>query len=141
MATDPLNKGGISSPGVLLLVDDDELVRSALRRVFVPRGYRVLTAEDGRAALSVLATTPIDVLVTDMRMPVMDGNELLREVSKRWPAIARILLTGYADLQITTKAIRSGYVDHFLTKPWEIDQIETCVTEAIRTREKRREVL
>ncbi|MBZ0116003.1 MAG: response regulator, partial [Sandaracinaceae bacterium] len=101
------------------MVDDDENIRSALRRLFGPQGYRVLMAEEGHAALGVIETESIDVLITDMRMPGMDGSELLRRVTRRWPRMVRILLTGYADLQLTTQAIRDGYVDHFLTKPWE----------------------
>ena len=123
--------------GVLLLVDDDANVRAALRRVFEPHGYRVLMAEHGEDALKIMNEHAIDVLVTDMRMPTMDGSELLREVTLRWPDTVRILLTGYSDLQVTTQAIRSGHVDHFLTKPWDLAQIEKCVADALRTRAKR----
>lgn len=136
-ATAPRNKRASARTGVLLVVDDDENIRSALRRLFGPQGYRVLMAEEGHAALGVLERESIDVLITDMRMPGMDGSELLRRVTRRWPRMVRILLTGYADLQLTTQAIRDGYVDHFLTKPWELAEIERCVEQGLRARDKR----
>lgn len=120
--------------GVLLIVDDEPNVRSALRRYFRPRGYQTLSAENGEAAVRVLEENRVDVLITDMRMPGMNGSELLKSVTQRWPDIVRILLTAYADLHITTEAVREGWVDHFLTKPWDADQIRSCVQKGVKAK-------
>lgn len=115
----------------VLLVDDELNVCAALRRVIRPIGCRVLTASNGREALAVLEEHDVDVVITDMRMPVMDGFELLQIVTARFPGVVRVLLTGYADLSVTTRAIREGLTDHFLVKPWEPDEIAARVREAI----------
>jgi len=109
----------INAPAKVLLVDDEANVISALRRSLRPVGYLTFSAPGASAALGIMARGDIDVLITDMHMPGMDGSELLREVSRQWPGTVRILLTGYADLKQTTDAIRLGHVDHFMTKPWE----------------------
>lgn len=117
----------------LLLVDDEPNVLSALRRHFRQR-YTIHEAESGPAALEILEREEIDAIITDMRMPAMNGAELLRAVSIRWPSTVRILLTGYADLKVTTDAIREGLIDHFLTKPWEPEEITDCVDRALSSR-------
>jgi response regulator RpfG family c-di-GMP phosphodiesterase len=117
----------------LLLVDDEPNVLSALRRHFRQR-YAIHEAESGTVALAILEREEIDAIITDMRMPTMNGAELLRAVSIRWPTTVRILLTGYADLKVTTDAIREGLIDHFLTKPWEPEEITDCVDRALSTR-------
>lgn len=118
----------------VLLVDDEPNVLSALRRHFIRlRHYSVLEAQSAPAALVILAEHPVHVIITDMRMPVMSGADLLRVVAQRWPTIARVLLTGYADLSVTTTAIREGLLDH-LTKPWEPQELLDCVEQAMTGR-------
>ena len=120
--------------GRLLLVDDERNVGLALRRHFEPLGYLTRMASNGQEALAALAVSKIDVLITDMHMPVMNGAELLQEVTEKYPEVARVLLTGYADLQLTTRALRDGLTDHYLTKPWEPEQLEQCIESALRAR-------
>lgn len=125
--------GGARRMRSLLLVDDEPNVLSALRRHFRAH-YTIHEAASGTLALAVLETEPIDAIITDMRMPVMNGAELLRRVSLRWPSMVRILLTGYSDLKVTTDAIREGLIDHYLTKPWEPQEITDCLDRALSTR-------
>ncbi|MCA3858609.1 MAG: response regulator, partial [Burkholderia sp.] len=82
----------------ILLVDDEPNVLSALRRVFRPAGYDILTAESGEAALGILASTDVDLIVSDMRMPHMSGAEFLARARVLYPDTMRILLTGYAEI-------------------------------------------
>lgn len=120
--------------GTVLLVDDEANVRSALARLIRPLGFDVLDAENGEHALRVIEETSVDAVITDMRMPVMDGADLLHTIAERWPGVVRILLTGYADLARTRDAIQNGWTDYFLTKPWEPEQVEECIEGAFRGR-------
>ena len=113
----------------LLFVDDEERVVNLLRTMF--RGeYEVYTATSGRAALEIASKQPIDVIVSDQRMPEMLGIELLSEMRKRSPATMRILLTGYADLTAIIGSVNEGEVFRFITKPWDHNEIKRIVAEA-----------
>lgn len=125
----------MSGRSVLLLVDDEPNVCSALARLFRPRGFDVLVAHDAETALEKMDSRPVDIVITDMRMPGRSGVDLLQDVATRHPAAYRILLTGYANLADTKRARELGLVQHFMTKPWEIDEIERCVIEASKSRD------
>ncbi len=103
----------------VLIVDDEESVRSALRRTLRKTGYGLLFADCGRAALELLEKQPVDVVLSDHLMPGMTGLQLLREVRRLLPYAGRIMLTGHADLEAAMAAIRHGDIDRFLTKPWD----------------------
>ncbi len=115
----------------LLFVDDEPSILSALRRLCRPRGYRVLTAESGAAALEVLEQGPVDLIVSDMRMPKMDGAELLSIVRQRWPAVLRLLLTGYADIGSTIAAINQGEIHRYIAKPWDDQELLLCLGDSL----------
>lgn len=123
----------------LLFVDDEPSILSALRRLFRPQGYRVLTAESGAAALELLAAENVDLIVSDMRMPVMDGAQLLREVRQRWPDVVRVLLTGYADIGSTIAAINEGEIHRYISKPWDDQELLLCVREGLERGQLRRQ--
>ncbi|GAB4181722.1 MAG: response regulator [Rhodocyclaceae bacterium] len=126
-------------PASLLLVDDEPGILAALRRLFHPQGYRVRTAEGAAAALEALADEPADVVISDMRMPGMDGAALLGEVRARWPGTQRILLTGHADTDSTVAAINRGEVHRFVTKPWNDGELRALVAEALERKRLREE--
>jgi response regulator RpfG family c-di-GMP phosphodiesterase len=107
----------------VLCVDDEPSIVSALRRLFRTSGYRVVTALSGAEALALLEREPVDLVFSDMRMPGMDGAQLLEQVHTRWPNTARVLLTGYADMRSTIAAINSGQVYRYITKPWADEEI------------------
>lgn len=117
--------------GTLLFVDDESSILSALRRLFRPHGYRILVAESGRAGLEVLENEPVDLVISDMRMPEMDGAQFLKEVCSRWPNVTRILLTGYADMTSTVAAINEGGIYRYISKPWDDNEILLVVREAL----------
>ncbi len=120
--TTPLADATSPAPS-LLLVDDEASILSSLRRLLRPGGYRVFTAESGAAGLEILARENIDLVVSDMRMPEMDGARFLEEVRQRWPQVARILLTGYSDVASTIAAINRGEIYRYIAKPWDDSEL------------------
>lgn len=103
---------------VVLCVDDEPNILSALRRLLRPSGYRVLVAESGAEGLELMASEQVDLVISDMRMPNMDGAAFLAAVKAGWPDAVRILLTGYADMASTIDAINRGEIFRYVTKPW-----------------------
>ena len=114
----------------VLCVDDEPSILSALRRVLRPEGCRVLQAQGGQEALEVLARETVDVVISDMRMPGMDGAQLLTQVHQRWPETTRILLTGYADMDATILAINQGQIYRYIHKPWDEQELRLTVRQA-----------
>ncbi|MGH7290971.1 MAG: response regulator, partial [Myxococcota bacterium] len=117
-------------PRTVLCVDDEPSILSAMKRLFRSSGHRVLTAESGAAALALLETETVDLIISDMRMPMMTGAELLSQVRTRWPEITRLLLTGYADIDSTISAINEGQIHRYIAKPWKDSEILGTVAEA-----------
>jgi len=120
-----------TSAPTLLFVDDEPGILSALRRLFRPQGYRIFIAEGGAAGLEILEKETVDLIISDMRMPEMDGATFLKKVRERWPKIMRILLTGYADITSTVSAINEGEIYRYIAKPWDDNEILGVVREAI----------
>ena len=118
-------------PARLLCVDDEPNILSALRRVFRGQPYVVETAASGAEALERLAQAPCDGVISDMRMPGMDGAELLERVRQRWPETVRILLTGFADITSTIAAINQGEIFRYLAKPWNEAELLHTVEQAL----------
>lgn len=116
----------------LLLVDDEVNILNALKRVLRREGYQVLTAENTDLAFELLAKYPVQVIISDQRMPGMSGTEFLERAKRLYPQTVRIILSGYTDLSSITEAINRGAIYHFLTKPWEDDKIRAEVREAFR---------
>ena len=110
-------------PWTLLAVDDEPNILAALRRVFRATGWRILTAGHAQEALALLAAEPVDAVLSDMRMPDMNGVQLLERVSQNWPRTARLLLTGQADLDATIAAINLGQLHRYISKPWNDEEL------------------
>ncbi len=115
----------------LLVVDDDEHVRRALKRVLRRSRCRVLEAPEAQSALEVLAREPVQVVVSDYRMPGMTGVELLRVVKERWPRVQRVLLTGQADSTAIQEAVNQSEIFRFIWKPWEEPHLLITIHDAI----------
>lgn len=118
-------------PRTILCVDDEPNILSAVRRALRGSGHRVLTAESGQAALQVLASEAVQLVISDMRMPVMDGAQLLEQVRQRWPEVTRILLTGQSDVASTMAAINRGEIFRYISKPWNEDELLMAVHEGL----------
>lgn len=119
------------STTTVLLVDDEPNILSSLRRLLRPTGYRTLIAESGRAGLEILEKEHVDLVISDMRMPEMDGARFLEEVRNRWPDVVRILLTGYADISSTIAAINRGEIYRYISKPWNDHDLLLVIREAL----------
>lgn len=123
-----------AEPANILFVDDEQPILSALKRLFRPTGHKVHIANSGEDALSMLEDLDVDVVVSDMRMPTMDGAQFLAQVAKRWPDTVRMLLTGYSDLSSAIDAINEGAISRYLTKPWQDADIVMCIEQAIENK-------
>ena len=121
-------------PATLLFVDDEANILSSLKRVFRPFGYRIFTAESGADGLEVMAREKVDLVISDMRMPTMNGAQFLEQVRRNWPDAVRILLTGYADIGSTIDAINKGQIYRYVSKPWEDNDIVITVRQALERR-------
>lgn len=124
---------------VVLCVDDEPNILSSLRRQLRSLGCRILAAGSGAEALELLRHESIDVIVSDMRMPQMDGTELLEQVYRGWPRAVRILLTGHADIKATVAAINRGRVDRYMNKPWDEQELTSAVRQGFDLAALRRE--
>ena len=102
----------------ILIVDDEAAVLRSLERLLCRAGYQVITANGGAQALELLTKHPVHLLLTDFRMPLMCGNELLKLVKARYPQIVGLILSGYADFNAVVNTLNSGIAFKFLQKPW-----------------------
>lgn len=128
----------------LLFVDDEKNILSSLERTFRVLPYRVLTATSGKAGLEIMEKEPVDLVISDMRMPEMSGAEFLARVAERWPDTMRFLLTGYADLESTVSAVNEGHIYKYLSKPWQDNDLKLSVKRALEKKhleEERRQLL
>ncbi|MBI5108581.1 MAG: response regulator [Rhodocyclales bacterium] len=123
----------------LLLVDDEDGILSSLRRLLRRETYQVVTANCGQAGLDELARRPVDVIISDQRMPGMSGVEFLRRAKEVHPDTIRMVLSGYADLQSITDAINEGSIYKFLSKPWDDDVLKAEIADAFRRKALRDE--
>ena len=123
----------------ILCVDDEPNILSSLRRLLRVQGYQIFLAEGGQAGLDLMKTESIDLVISDMRMPEMDGAQFLERVRAQWPDTVRLLLTGYADIQSILDAINRGEIYRYITKPWNDNDLVLIVKHALERKELERE--
>jgi len=116
----------------LLLVDDERNILSALNRLLRRDAYQLFCCESAAEGLQILAQQPVDVIISDQRMPVMTGVEFLREARLRYPETVRIISSGYADFQYIADAINEGAIYKFLSKPWDDEQLRQSIADAFQ---------
>jgi two-component system NtrC family sensor kinase len=121
----------IAKGATLLLVDDDEHVRRALRRVLQRTQFQILDAPDAAIGLELLAREPVNVVVSDYRMPGMSGVEFLRLVKERHPRVQRVLLTGQADTSAIEEAVNQSEIFRFIWKPWDDSHLLLTIQSAV----------
>lgn len=119
----------------LLLVDDEPNILHALKRLLRRDRYEIFTANDGTEGLAILAQHPVDVILSDQRMPGMLGADFLRKAKLQYPHTIRIMLSGYTELQSVTDAVNESAIYKFLTKPWDDEQLRGHIAEAFRVKE------
>lgn len=111
----------------ILFVDDEKQILKAIRREFIETDYSTFFANDAEEALDIIDNTKIDLIVTDMRMPVMDGYELLKQVRAKYPQIKRVALSGYADENLMKNSLENGLAELYIFKPWDRKEIVSSI--------------
>lgn len=106
----------------VLIVDDEKIIREVLARSVIREGYSVEQATDGRNAMDKLALSPFDIVITDIKMPIMDGMELVKKISVQYPDISIIVITAYADSHTPADTLEAG-ADRHITKPFKSYEI------------------
>lgn len=119
----------------VLVVDDEQFIRQLLVRSIKREGYLVSEACDGREALEVLRESNVDIVISDIKMPNMDGWQLLEEIKKDYPDVSVILITAYAGDHTPEHAIEAG-ADYFITKPFKNVEIARTLTGLMNRRRK-----
>lgn len=123
----------------LLVVDDEEFIRTVIRERMEIEGFLVDEAQDGRQALAKLGMGGYSILLTDIRMPEMDGIALLQEASRRFPDTARIVMTAYAELETAVAAMKNGAFDYIL-KPFSFDVLFVTIRNALHKKAMERQL-
>ena len=115
----------------ILIVDDEENILNSLKRLFRKENYHILTVLSGEEGLEVLDQHEVDLIISDLKMPFMDGVEFLALAKEKNPNALRIMLTGHADLKSVIEAIDKGEVYRFLLKPWNDDELKMTIKQAL----------
>lgn len=123
----------------VLAVDDEPNIVSALRRTLRSKGFTVHTALGGAEGLKVLEQQPVDAIISDMRMPEMNGAQFLQAARAKTPDAVRILLTGYADITSTIEAVNHGEIFRYLSKPWDDDVLLSTLHDGLERKRLARE--
>ncbi len=116
--------------GRILIIDDEEIVRSSCRKILEPEGYEIETAGSGTEGLDHLAGGPFDLVITDMKMPDMDGVDVLIKIKERWPSTEVIIMTGYGTVKTAVKAMKVGVFD-YIEKPFSPDDLLSLAAKAL----------
>ena len=114
----------------VLIVDDEKNIRSGLTLAFEDEGYDTLEAENGEVAWNIINKKSVDLVITDLRMPVMSGYELLKRAASTFPTLPIIVLTGHGSIEDAVKAMQDGAID-FFTKPVDLDHIMLTAKKAL----------
>jgi DNA-binding NtrC family response regulator len=114
----------------ILVIDDEEIVRISCRRALVPEGFNVEVARDGLEGLRLLKEKPYDLILIDLKMPNMDGMEVLENILAMRPDAKVIIITGYSAVETAVKAIKMGAFN-YLEKPFTPDSLLEAVREAL----------
>lgn len=121
----------------ILLVDDEDAILRALQRTLQRAGYRVLLAGSGAEALQLLSEQQVALVVSDYRMPGLNGADLLMQIRQLYPSVIGLILSAYADRDALLACLNSGAAWRFLEKPWDEQQLVTVLAEALKERDAR----
>ena len=115
----------------ILIVDDDEKIREFLSDILEEEGYEITTAEDGEKAIDLLKNRNFQLVLTDLKMPKVNGLEVIREYQSLYPHGTGIVITGYGSIESAVEAMKVGAYD-YVTKPFKIDEIKIVIKRAIK---------
>jgi len=102
----------------ILVVDDEAMIRNLLEKILAKEGYKILLAKDGQEALDIINTKKVDIVISDMKMPRMNGLDLLKTLKRERPEIGVVIMTGYGDTYTVKDALLLG-ADEYITKPFK----------------------
>ncbi len=114
----------------LLVIDDEPIVRTSCQKILIPEGYEVKIAENGNEGLEILEKERFNLILLDLKMPGIDGVDVLKIIKERWPEIKVIILTGYSTVETAVTTLRMGAFN-FIEKPFTPDKLLKSVEEAI----------
>lgn len=117
-------------PGKLLVIDDESIVRTSCKRVLSPEGYEVRLAANAFEGIRLMEEEQFDVVLTDLKMPDMDGITVLETIKERWPETQVIVITGYQTVDTAVKSIKLGAFD-YIEKPFTPDALLSAVAAAM----------
>ena len=123
----------------VLFVDDEPNVLASLRRLLRKEGYGLVFASGGQEALDILETTPVDLVVSDVLMPEMDGVTFLKHVKDRYPGTIRLILTGYASKDFVKQALAEECANEVLAKPWEDEKLKAAIRQSLERSDDQRQ--
>lgn len=123
----------------VLFVDDEKSILSSLRRLMRPLKLNTYFGNSGAEGLKILEENHIDLIVSDMRMPEMDGAEFLTKAKAMKPDTVRILLTGYADMTSTIEALNNGGIYRYISKPWDDEELKSVILDGLKIKRLERE--
>ena len=123
------------SKGNILIIDDEDIVRISCKRTLMPEGFEVKTAQNGIEGLKMIEEERFDIVLTDLKMPDIDGIEVLRLIKQRWAETVVIIITGYQTVDSAVKAIKLGAYD-YIEKPFTPEGIVSVVCRALEDRKK-----
>jgi DNA-binding NtrC family response regulator len=116
----------------ILVIDDESEIRNLLKEVLLTEGYEIDVTSNGAEGLEIIKRKgPFDIVLTDIKMPTMDGIELMKHIRKNWPDIAIIIMTGYADINSARIAIKQGAYD-YIRKPFNISEMMTSIENTLK---------
>jgi DNA-binding NtrC family response regulator len=116
--------------GKILVIDDEQIVLKSCRRILEGEEHKVFTALSGREALEILSREPIDIVITDIKMPEMDGMQVLERIKKDYPDVLVIMITGYSTVQSAVDAMKLGAFD-YVPKPFTPDEVSVVIQRAL----------
>lgn len=116
----------------VMLVDDEQAILNALKRLIKRMGCKIITTTSPQEGLTLLETEPVHLIISDMRMPEMGGEVFLEHVAKNHPDIERVVISGYSDAQATIDAVNRGKISRFLLKPWEDEDVVKVVQKGLQ---------
>ncbi len=130
-APSPPESGAPAQQPTILIVDDEEGVLNALRRLLRRENYRIFCAGDAGTGLSILEQNTVDLVISDQRMPQMEGTVFLQKIKERWPDTLRVILSGYAEPSLIVESINKGEVYRFFPKPWDDEELKTGIRQCV----------
>src|SRR5512135_1582870 len=119
----------------ILVVDDEENTREGLSKILEKEGYNVEMAANGKEAMSLLKRQGFDLVITDMRMPLMDGLEVLREIKKMDEGIGVIMITAFGEVESYLEAMNMGAFE-YINKPVRVNELKRVITKVLEGRRK-----